>query len=209
MNDELNPDAPLFAIAVAAELAAMHPQTLRQYDRLGLVSPTRTAGQSRRYSMRDVMQLREVARLSAEGVSLEGIRRILQLENQVTELSDRVRERLVNVQEGLEAFLAGADPGRDEVVQLLIQGSEGEVRQRQERLARALADFDAATIATIHSFCQEALGSLGVTGDVERGLTVVEEIDDLLVEVVDDLYVRRFHWDERPPLKRHRTSRAQ
>ncbi|WP_407075371.1 heat shock protein transcriptional repressor HspR [Parafrigoribacterium soli] len=98
MNDELNPDAPLFAIAVAAELAAMHPQTLRQYDRLGLVSPTRTAGQSRRYSMRDVMQLREVARLSAEGVSLEGIRRILQLENQVTELSDRVRE--------LEAALA-------------------------------------------------------------------------------------------------------
>ena len=98
MNDELNPDAPLFAIAVAAELATMHPQTLRQYDRLGLGSPRRTAGQSRRYSMRDVLQLREIARLSAEGVSLEGIRRILQLENQVSELSNRVRE--------LEATLA-------------------------------------------------------------------------------------------------------
>ena len=92
MNDELNADAPVFAIAVAAELASMHPQTLRQYDRLGLVSPRRTAGQSRRYSMRDVLQLREVARLSADGVSLEGTRRILQLENQVSELVARVHE---------------------------------------------------------------------------------------------------------------------
>lgn len=83
---------PVFAIAVAAELAGMHPQTLRQYDRLELVTPKRTAGQSRRYSMRDVVQLREIARLSAEGVSLEGIRRILQLENQVTALAERVRE---------------------------------------------------------------------------------------------------------------------
>lgn len=83
---------PIFPIAQAAELAGMHPQTLRQYDRLGLVSPTRTAGQSRRYSMRDVVQLREVQRLSAEGLNLEGIRRILELENAVRVLSDRVRE---------------------------------------------------------------------------------------------------------------------
>ena len=85
-------ETPVFAIAMAAELAGMHPQTLRQYDRLGLVSPTRTAGQSRRYSMRDVAQLREIAALSAEGLNLEGIRRILDLENQVTELTERVRE---------------------------------------------------------------------------------------------------------------------
>jgi MerR family transcriptional regulator/heat shock protein HspR len=84
--------SPIFAIAIAAELAAMHPQTLRQYDRLGLVSPTRTAGKSRRYSMRDVMQLREIARLGAEGLNLEGIRRILELENQVSSLQSRVRE---------------------------------------------------------------------------------------------------------------------
>jgi MerR family transcriptional regulator/heat shock protein HspR len=83
---------PVFAIAVAAQLAGMHPQTLRQYDRLRLVSPKRTAGQSRRYSMRDVVQLREIARLGAEGVSLEGIKRILQLENQVNSLNHRVRE---------------------------------------------------------------------------------------------------------------------
>ncbi|MGV8882594.1 MAG: heat shock protein transcriptional repressor HspR [Rhodoglobus sp.] len=85
-------ETPVFAIAMAAELAGMHPQTLRQYDRLGLVSPTRTAGQSRRYSMRDVAQLREIAALSAEGLNLEGIRRILELENQVTSLTERVRE---------------------------------------------------------------------------------------------------------------------
>src|ERR1700710_813849 len=84
--------SPVFAIAVAAELAAMHPQTLRQYDRLGLVSPTRTAGKSRRYSMRDVVQLREIARLSAEGLNLEGIRRMLELENHVAALQSRVRE---------------------------------------------------------------------------------------------------------------------
>ncbi|MCC6270701.1 MAG: MerR family transcriptional regulator [Microbacteriaceae bacterium] len=85
-------NSPLFAIAIASELSGLHPQTLRQYDRLGLVSPKRTAGQSRRYSMRDVSQLREIARLSAEGVSLEGIRRVLELENHVEELEARVRE---------------------------------------------------------------------------------------------------------------------
>lgn len=83
---------PVFAIAAAAELAEMHPQTLRQYDRIGLVSPQRTRGNTRRYSLHDVAQLREVARLSAEGLSLEGIRRVLQLEDRVRELEDRVRE---------------------------------------------------------------------------------------------------------------------
>ncbi len=88
----MDAETPVFAIAVAAELAGMHPQTLRQYDRLGLVSPTRTPGQSRRYSMRDVVQLREIAALSAQGLNLEGIRRILELENQVAALQDRVAE---------------------------------------------------------------------------------------------------------------------
>lgn len=89
---ELDENTPLFVISVAAELALMHPQTLRQYDRLGLVSPSRTAGQSRRYTMRNVAQLREIARLSTEGVSLEGIKRILELENQNIELKNRVRD---------------------------------------------------------------------------------------------------------------------
>lgn len=85
-------DDPIFPIASAAQLAGMHPQTLRQYDRLGLVVPRRTSGKSRRYSLREVAQLREVQRLSSEGVSLEGIKRVLELENEVVALRTRVRQ---------------------------------------------------------------------------------------------------------------------
>ena len=86
-------DAPVFVISVAATLAGMHAQTLRQYDRLGIVSPSRTRGGGRRYSGRDVALLREVQRLSQEeGISLAGIQRILELEHQVSALRSRVRE---------------------------------------------------------------------------------------------------------------------
>ena len=71
-SEDMDESTPLFAIATAAELSGLHPQTLRQYDRLGLVSPTRTAGQTRRYSMRDIVALREIQTLSAEGLNLEG-----------------------------------------------------------------------------------------------------------------------------------------
>jgi MerR family transcriptional regulator/heat shock protein HspR len=107
----------LFVISVAAELSGMHPQTLRQYDRLGLVVPERTAGHSRRYSMRDIVQLREVRRLSEQGVSLEGIRRILDLENEVHALRDRCAELERALDEALEfrpggrVFAAGAEEG--------------------------------------------------------------------------------------------------
>ena len=86
-------DAAVFVISVAAELAGMHAQTLRQYDRLGLVTPSRTRGGGRRYTARDVDLLREVQRLSQdEGVSLAGIARILELENHVDALRARVAE---------------------------------------------------------------------------------------------------------------------
>jgi len=92
-------DAPVFVISVAAELAGMHAQTLRQYDRLGLVSPGRTAGGGRRYSPRDVALLREVQRLSQEdGVNLAGIKRIIELESRVEALQARVHELLVEVE---------------------------------------------------------------------------------------------------------------
>ena len=88
-------DTPVFVISVAAQLAGMHAQTLRQYDRLGLVSPGRTAGGGRRYSPRDVALLREVQRLSQEdGVNLAGIKRIIELESQVEALQARVHELL-------------------------------------------------------------------------------------------------------------------
>ena len=91
-------ETPVFVISVAAQLAGMHAQTLRQYDRLGLVSPSRTRGGGRRYSARDVTLLREVQRLSQdEGVSLAGIQRILDLENQVKALRSRVIELRVQV----------------------------------------------------------------------------------------------------------------
>jgi MerR family transcriptional regulator/heat shock protein HspR len=90
--EQFDENTPMFSIGVAAELAVMHPQTLRDYDRMGLVVPVRTGGQTRRYTMRNVAQLREIQRLSQEGVSLEGIRRILELENLNSELAARVRD---------------------------------------------------------------------------------------------------------------------
>jgi MerR family transcriptional regulator/heat shock protein HspR len=90
-------------ISVAAQLAGMHPQTLRQYDRLGLVSPSRATGRGRRYSPRDVVLLREVQRLSQEeGVNLAGIKRIMELEAE----NDRLRARAEQLSEQLEAAMA-------------------------------------------------------------------------------------------------------
>ncbi|WP_104817145.1 heat shock protein transcriptional repressor HspR [Kitasatospora sp. MMS16-BH015] len=90
---QLTEETPVYVISVAAELSGLHPQTLRQYDRLGLVCPDRTAGRGRRYSARDIQQLREVQRLSQdEGINLAGIKRIIELENQVAALQSRITE---------------------------------------------------------------------------------------------------------------------
>src|ERR1700679_4348700 len=92
-------DAPVFVISVAATRAGMHPQTLRAYDRIGLVSPGRTTGRGRRYSARDIALLREVQRLSQdEGINLAGVKRILELESQVDALRERVGELLTELQ---------------------------------------------------------------------------------------------------------------
>nr|WP_274607846.1 MerR family transcriptional regulator [Micrococcus sp. KRD128] len=91
---ERGPDrnAPVFVISVAAEMAGMHPQTLRQYDRLGLVVPARQGGRHRRYSLADVERLQTVQALSGEGISLEGIRRVIALQREVEQLQDTVVE---------------------------------------------------------------------------------------------------------------------
>lgn len=92
-------EARTFLISVAAELAGMHAQTLRTYDRLGLVSPRRSSGGGRRYSERDVELLREVQRLSQdEGVNLAGIKRIIELTNQVEALQSRLEELMDEVE---------------------------------------------------------------------------------------------------------------
>ena len=101
----LDENAALFVISVAAELAGMHPQTLRQYDRLGLVSPTRAIGRGRRYSARDIALLREVQRLSQEdGVNLAGIKRVLELENQVDALRAKVSELVAQLDDAHAAL---------------------------------------------------------------------------------------------------------
>jgi MerR family transcriptional regulator, heat shock protein HspR len=101
-----NMDSPIFVISVAAELAGLHAQTLRSYDRLGLVSPGRAAGGGRRYSPRDIALLREVQRLSQdEGVNLAGIKRIIELEQVVDEL----RGHLEELEQELAAARAAAE----------------------------------------------------------------------------------------------------
>ena len=86
------PEAKVFVISVAAELSGLHPQTLRTYDRIGLVEAGRTSGGGRRYSLRDIELLRMVAQLTAEGLGLEGVKRVIALENQVAALQAEVAE---------------------------------------------------------------------------------------------------------------------
>ena len=105
---ESDDTTPLYVISVASQLTGLHAQTLRQYDRLGLVSPGRTPGGGRRYSPRDIEMLREVARLSSLGLGLEGVRQVLALENQVAALQMRLRELSAEV----EALRAERDENR-------------------------------------------------------------------------------------------------
>ena len=92
MASQLDDDQPVYVISVASELSGLHPQTLRQYERLGLVSPDRTGGRNRRYSMRDIVRLREVQDLASEGLNLAGIQRVLELQAEVEMLRNRVAQ---------------------------------------------------------------------------------------------------------------------
>ena len=89
MNNEnqIPQDEAVYVISVASQLSGLHPQTLRQYDRLGIVSPNRTVGKNRRYSLLDIVKLRNVQRLVGEGINLAGIARIMQLEEAVANMS--------------------------------------------------------------------------------------------------------------------------
>jgi len=117
-------DAPVFVISVAAQLAGMHPQTLRQYDRLGLVSPSRSSGRGRRYSARDISQLRQVQRLSQEdGVNLAGIKQILDLELQV----EALRAKLSELRDELEEVRRVADRSMERSRRVFAAGPGGDV----------------------------------------------------------------------------------
>jgi MerR family transcriptional regulator, heat shock protein HspR len=106
------PDSAVYVISVAAELSGLHPQTLRSYERMGLIMPGRTGGGGRRYSHRDIELLREIATLTAGGVGIEGVRRILELENQVIALRARNEELVAELAATREAFRATATTRR-------------------------------------------------------------------------------------------------
>ncbi|MFT3853364.1 MAG: UvrD-helicase domain-containing protein [Ilumatobacteraceae bacterium] len=111
------------------------------------------------------------------------------------ELRARVRDRLVLTEAALTTAALGeasAAADVDEVTALLVDAPTDELLRRRERVRRALADFDAATIATTHGFCQQVLSGIGVAGDVDRNAVLADDIADLVEEVVDDLYLRKF-----------------
>src|SRR5690349_210963 len=113
------------------------------------------------------------------------------------ELRERVRGQIRDAAEALARPAAATD---NEIVAHLRTGSPADVEQRRDRLRDALADFDAATIATTHQFCQLVLKSLGIAGDTDSGVRLVEGLDDLVAEIVDDLYLARFGQDRDDPV---------
>ena len=141
-----------------------------------------------------------VARYVADGLPLDALLVVTFTRMATGELRERVRERLLTAEHGLSEALAGvAPPDDDAVLRLLADAEPDELTRRRDRLAAALADFDAATITTTHGFCQHILAGLGVAGDVERDPTLVEDVPDLVDEVVDDLFVRKWHGDASGP----------
>lgn len=108
MSDQIKSDQPaddagVYVISVAAQISGLHPQTLRQYDRLGLVSPNRTEGRNRRYSLRDIALLRAVQRLVGEGINHAGIKRIIDLESAMANMAIEVAQLRIEVDALVEA----------------------------------------------------------------------------------------------------------
>jgi MerR family transcriptional regulator/heat shock protein HspR len=102
MNNQPDDDAGVYVISVAAEISGMHPQTLRHYDKLGLVSPSRTEGRNRRYSLRDIALLRTVQKLVGEGINHVGIKRIIELESAMANMAVEVAQLRIEVNALLE-----------------------------------------------------------------------------------------------------------
>ena len=145
------------------------------------------------------------ARYVAEGTPLDQLLLVTFTRAATSELRERVRQRLVETEVELARVVAGAPPTQlDEVITLLASAPPDVVALRRERLAHAIANFDAATIETTHGFCQKVLDTLGTLADIEPDVTFVESVDDLMHEVIDDLFVRRFFRD-RDGLRMSRT----
>ena len=102
-REEGDEELALYVISVAAQLSGLHPQTLRQYDRMGLVSPSRAQGRGRRYSLRDIVLLRNVSRMVSEGINLAGIKRIIELESAMSNMAIEVAKLRIEVDALLES----------------------------------------------------------------------------------------------------------
>ena len=176
---------------------AMHPFDIRGPLPTGTTLLEASAGTGKTFTVGAL-----VTRYVAEGVA--GLDEMLVItfgRAASQELRERVREQLVQAERAF-ADPAGADPV-NELLTLLLDCDEAERCRRHHRLRDALASFDTATIATTHQFCQLVLRSLGVAGDTDAGATLVDSLDELVVEVVDDVYLRRFgNQPEDPPFDR-------
>jgi exodeoxyribonuclease V beta subunit len=170
-----------------------------RFDLLGPLPPARSttvleasAGTGKTFALAGL-----VTRYIAEGVATLDQMLLITFSRAATqELRDRVRRQIV------DTVAAFDDPGLvvDEVIEHLLKGTPDELQDRRRRLRDALAAFDAATIATTHQFCQLVLRSLGVAGDTDAGVQLVESLDELVTEIVDDLYLRHFGREREDPL---------
>ena len=138
--DPPGPDAAVYVISVAAELTGLHPQTLRTYERVGLITPGRTGGGGRRYTHRDVELLREISALTAAGIGIEGVRRILDLQNRIAALAQRNEELQAELGATREALRqvatarrAGGPPNKLPVLRAPEPGQSVEVWRRGRR----------------------------------------------------------------------------
>lgn len=143
---QFSQSAALYVISVAAELAGMHPQTLRQYDRMGLVTPQRTAGKGRRYSGRDIAKLRLIQHLSKdEGVNLVGIKKIMEMQNQIDALRSRNRE--------LEEEVLAEAAARERDSRVFAAGSGGDVVSiARGRRPKVTAESEAGAVVLYDNF---------------------------------------------------------
>jgi MerR family transcriptional regulator/heat shock protein HspR len=182
-REDVPDDAPVFVISVAAQLAGMHAQTLRQYDRLGLVTPGRTGGGGRRYSARDVALLREVQRLSQEGVSLAGIQRILELEAHV----DALQARGTELTEALDQARTAYDAAK---ARLDALNKQVDAQRAAVALARANAEQVAERRSGVEAsrHMQEAADAQRAKADVRLRYT---EIHAPIGGIVDTRAVRQ------------------
>ena len=184
---------------MAATIAVAPFDICGPLPRAGVTVLEASAGTGKTYTIAAL-----AARFVAAGVPLERMLLVTFTRMATGELRERVRERLVSAEDGVARALAGvAPPAEDEVLRVLARGSPTELQARRRRLGEALRDFDAATIATTHGFCEQILSGLGIAGDLGPDATFVEDLSDMVSEIVDDFYIRKFCRAETiPPFNR-------